>query len=324
MQHLTIFNLNDQQTAEASDLVGLLASEHQMFWLDLVGPDAEALRLMKEVFHFHPVAIEDTHNHEQRPKLEEYSGHLFLIVNPVSMNETFELDFRELDVFIGRNFVVTVHPGAEPIIGQVQDKLAHTNRAQMSVSYLLYLLLDATVDSYFPIMDGFEEEINTLEDEVFANPRQQTLNRIFALKRSMLHLWRVVWPSRDLVSNLAQPHVRGFEDGNPAEYYLRDVSDHLFWIADMTTTFRETLMGLIDLYMSAISNRLNRVVNRLTVMTLGFGVLAVITGFFGMNFERTWPEFQNPNGVAFVIGLMLLVGAVMAFILWRVDRYYKS
>ncbi len=324
MQHLTLFHTSDQATTEATDLAGLLASENQMFWLDIREPDEEAMRVMRDVFHFHPVAIEDTHNHEQRPKLEEYNDHIFLIVNPVSLQTDHALDFRELDIFAGRNYILTVHAGDEPIIQQVQERLAHTNRSQMSVSYLLYLLLDATVDGYFPIMDAYEEAINKLEDEAFINPRQQTLSQIFTLKRELLTLWRVVWPSRDLVSNLAQPHVRGFEDGNPAEYYMRDVSDHLFWIADMITTFRETLMGLIDLYMSAVSNRLNRVVNRLTVMTLGFGVLAVITGFFGMNFERTWPDFRNPLGVAFVIGLMLVVAAVTAYILWRVDRYYKT
>ncbi|HUN05796.1 MAG TPA: magnesium/cobalt transporter CorA [Aggregatilineales bacterium] len=324
MQHLTLFHSSDHQSTEVTDLPGLLASEDQLFWLDLRGPDEEAMRLMRDVFHFHPVAIEDTRNHEQRPKLEEYNGHIFLIVNPVSMHGDHALDFRELDIFVGRNFVVTVHPDEEPVIKQVQERLAHTNRSQMSVSYLLYLLLDATVDGYFPVMDAYEEAINRLEDEAFINPRQQTLNDIFALKRELLNLWRVVWPSRDLVSNLAQPHVRGFEDGNPAEYYMRDVSDHLFWIADMITTFRETLMGMIDLYMSAVSNRLNRVVNRLTVLTLGFGVLAVITGFFGMNFTRTWPDFENPMGVLFVIGLMVLVGIVMAYVLWQVDRYYKT
>jgi magnesium transporter len=324
MQHLTIFNMDSHTTAEVSDLPGLLTSEHQMFWLDLRGPDDESLRLMRDLFHFHPVAIEDTRNHEQRPKLEEYNGHIFLIVNPVSMDAELTLDFRELDIFVGRNFVVSIHPGDEPVIQRVQDRLGNTNRTQMSVSYLLYLLLDETVDSYFPIMDAYEEAIDALEDEAFLKPRQQTLSRIFALKRQLLGLWRVVWPSRDLVSNLAQPHVRGFGDGNPSEYYFRDVSDHLFWIADMITTFRETLMGMIDLYMSAVSNRLNRVVNRLTVMTLGFGVLAVITGFFGMNFTRTWPEFENPLGVLFVIGLMVLVSAVMGYVLWRVDRYYKT
>ncbi len=319
---VTLFTTQDTEQKQVTDLTALLASDNQIFWVDITGPDAEGLRVMHDIFRFHPLAIEDTRNHEQRPKVEEYAGYLFMIVNPVSMMpDHSDLDFRELDIFIGHNYIVTIHAADEPVIPRVHDRLSHTALSQMTVSYLLYLLLDEVVDGYFPIMDIIEEEISELEDSVLAYPRQQTLNRIFQLKRMLLHLWRVVWPERDILSTIAQPHILSSPDRNSAEYYLRDVSDHLFWIADMTGTFRDTLTGIIDLYMSSVSNRLNRVVNRLTIITLGTGLLAVITGFYGMNFERTWPSFNNPLGVPFVLLLIVMVIGVVLLIVHRMKDY---
>lgn len=304
------------------ELPALLAAEDGgVVWVNMGGPTAEDMRVMRDVFHFHPLAIEDTRNHEQRPKIEEYPGYLFLIVNPVSMLKD-ELDFRELDVFMGRNYVVTVHNAEEPVLEAARQRLTHASTLpQISVSYVLYVLLDEVVDGYFPIMDMVEEETNSLEDLILERPKQESLARIFTLKRMLLQLWRVVWPERDILSTLSQPHVLAFADKNAAQYYLRDVSDHLFRIADMVGTFRDTLTSVIDLYMSSVSNRLNRVVNRLTVITLAFGFFAVITGFYGMNFTSTWPPLRANWGVPFVLGLMALVAGVVIFVLKRIDDF---
>lgn len=302
------------------DLPALLAAEEGgVLWVNMGDPTDEDVRVMRDIFHFHPLAIEDTRNHEQRPKIEEYPGYLFLIFNPVSMVKD-DLDFRELDIFVGRNYVVTAHNAEEPVVGEVQRRLSHSSALpQISVSYVLYVLLDVVVDGYFPVVDMVEEEINTLEDLILARPRQDSLARVFTLKRMLLHLWRVVWPERDILSTLAQPHMLAFADKNAAQYYLRDVSDHLFRIADLVGTFRDTLTSVIDLYMSSVSNRLNRVVNRLTLITLAFGFFAVITGFYGMNFEHTWPPFSDMRGVPFVLGLMVIVAGVVILVLRRID-----
>jgi magnesium transporter len=167
------------------------------------------------------------------------------------------------------------------------------------------------------MMDMLEDEIGQLEDRILLRPRQATLNRLFELKRMLLHLWRVIWPERDMLSVLAQPHNLIFGDPNATQYYLRDVSDHLLWVVDMIAMYRDSLSTMIDLYMSSVSNRLNRVVSRLTVLTLIIGVLTVVSGFYGMNFLQTWPPFDNPLGVPFVLTLMALgVGAVLIFTWW--------
>jgi len=321
---MQITHLSPQGAVEkqAADLPTLLtADDNSVLWVNMAGPSADDVAVLRDVFHFHPLAIEDTRNHEQRPKIEEYPGYLFLIVNPVSMVAD-DLDFREVDIFVGRNFVVTVHTAAEPVIDEARKRLSHPNTLpQISVSYVMYVLLDIVVDCYFPVMDMVEEEINTLEDVILTRPRQDALARVFILKRMLLHLWRVVWPERDILGTLTQPHILGFADKNAAQYYLRDVSDHLFWIADMIGTYRDTLTSVIDLYMSSVSNRLNRVVNRLTVFTLAFGLSAVITGFYGMNFEQTWPAFADARGVPFVLLLLALAAGGTALILKRIDHF---
>jgi magnesium transporter len=133
-------------------------------------------------------------------------------------------------------------------------------------------------------------------------------------------MWRIIWPQRDIFGTLINHRLK-FLDQESLQFYLRDVSDHLLWIADMVSTSRDTLTSMMDLHMSSVSNRLNKVVNRLTVVTIVSGVMAVITGFYGMNFQTTWPPFDNPAGVPFVLGLMLIVASVV-LIAFRFLKWY--
>lgn len=303
---ITVFNQKEKHGAKISDLPNLLTSTTAgtTIWVDLVGPGDEELDLLHKVFHFHPLAIEDTRNQWQRPKVEEYSDYLFVILDPVVW-EGGKLSFRELDVFVGTNYVVTVHQANEPVCSSVIERLERTSMP-ISASYILYVLMDIIVDGYFPVLDEIEDRIDWLGDAVLTQPSPALLSQLFDLKTSLVRLWRVVWPQREIPNRLAH-HDLPFLDQESVEHYLRDVADHLMWIADMVSTFRDTLTGVMDLYMSATSNRLNRVVNRLTVITVIIGVLTVIGGFYGMNFEHTWPPFSSDLGVPFVIFLMVSV-----------------
>ncbi len=331
---IKVFDKQKSRTAKIEEIETLLKSETEVFWVDIFEcTDAEA-GILRDVFKFHPLAIEDTRNHRQRPKIEEYEGYLFLIVNSISVTDTtdqnaqksadniyHDLIFREIDLFIGRNYVVSVHNAHENIIEQAKRRFNNLGASfSMTTSYLLYTLLDVVVDEYFPVMDMFEEEIGDLEDTILEKPDQQHLNRLFELKHMMLHMWRVVWPERDMLSTLAQPHILNFTQDNNSQYYLRDVADHLLWIADMLSTYRDTLTTVIDLYMSSVSNRLNRVVNRLTILTLVIGVLTVVSGFYGMNFCYNWPPFDAQWGVPFVLLLMFVGIAGMLLLLRRINR----
>ena len=276
-------------------------------WVDITGPDDAEARLMHELLELHPLAIEDTRNQRQRPKLEEYPNHLFLILNPVQVVNG-ECDVRELDVFVTRACTVTVHPETEPVLAEVERRLGWIAPGQMTTAHMLYVIIDTVVDSYFPFLDGVADEIEQLEDLVLAQPDEEALNRLFALKRRLVLLRKVVSPQRDVMTMLNRREVPYLDLGK-LSLHMRDVLDHLLRINENVDTFRDLLSSGIDLYMSAVSNRLNRVVNRLTVVTVVVGALAVVTGFYGMNFERTWPPFGAPWGVPFTLVLMAAVVA---------------
>jgi len=317
---VTLFDAHGHRDIDTPDWQTLLATETGTLWVDMTGPTDADVQIMSEVFQFHPLAIEDTRNQEQRPKIEEYAGYLFIILNPGNSGPEGP-EFHELDVFVGHNYVVTVHADGAQVIEQTRRRLSQAGPVPaMSPSYLLYVLMDVAVDSYFPLLDNVAEEIEQLEDDVLVEPRQEMLARLFRLKRTLIEMWRVVWPQRDILNNLVH-HNPLFMDREALHYYLRDVADHLMWIADMINTFRDTLTGIMDLYMSAVSNRLNVVVNRLTVLTLIIGAMTVIGGFYGMNFAQTWPPFGQAWGVPFVLGLMVVVTGALLVLFRRLGWY---
>ena len=282
-------------------------------WVDITGPDDAEAALLQDVFHFHPLAIEDTRNQRQRPKVEEYAGHLFLILNPGLVRDA-ECHFRELDAFVGRNFVVTVHPDEEPVLVDAARRAERMFPGQINPATFLYVLLDTVVDSYFPMLDELADAIEEIEDLILDKPRQPVLERLFQLKRQLVMIRKVVAPQRDTIGVLYRRDLPYLDLGKLG-YHVRDVHDHLLRISDMIDTFRELLSGAIDLYMSAVSNRLNRVVHRLTVVTMTVGVMAVITGFYGMNFQRTWPPFEAWWGAPFTLALMAVTVAVIGLLL---------
>ncbi len=316
---ITAYNAQGSRDVPAPDRDTLLASA-DVLWIDITGPGDDDIKLMRDVFHFHPLAIDDTRNQRQRPKVDEYDDHLFAILNPVMPEDGDSVAFRELDVFVGRNYVVSVHPGDEPIIEEARQRIGRTRAMPISAGYILYVLTDIVVDKYFPILDEIGEEVEELEQALLEKPQQEMLNRLFRLKRMLAELWRVVSQQRDMFNVLSRRDLP-YVDAETLQYQLRDVYDHLLRITDMTSTYRDLLTSMVDLYMSSVSNRLNRVVNRLTVVTVIIGALAVMTGFYGMNFEQTWPPFPADWGVPFVILMMMLAITAILVIFRRLGWY---
>jgi magnesium transporter len=318
--HIVRFAAAGIETIESPDWETLLARQEGVLWVDMAGPDAEDQRVMREVFHFHPLAIEDTMNQRQRPKVEEYREHLFLIFNPVDAFKD-DLSFRELDMFVMPHCVVTVHEGErEPVVGQViQRCTARMDAGQtIPVGYLIYALADAVVDLYFPLLDVIGDEIESISEAIIAHPRREDLNRLFRLKRALAEMWRVVGQQRDMFNVFTRLESQYIGE-EISRYYMRDIYDHLLRISDTVSTFRDTMSGVIDLYMSSVSNRLNVVVQRLTVVTIGVGVLTVISGFFGMNFEHTWPPFAAEWGVPFIVIIMVFALLIIGIVLWKLE-----
>jgi magnesium transporter len=318
---ITLFSHGGISEEPAATLVSLLASGRGLVWVDFTGPTEEDVRAMRKIFNFHPLAIEDTRNQMQRPKVEEYEDNLFVILNPVSAHAEKGASFRELDVFIGRNYIVTVHPDDEPAIDETRKRIGYSiAEDDTSTGYLLYLILDTVVDSYFPILDEVGERIDELESIILSNPSRQALNNLFRLRRTLLELRRVVAPQRDMFNVLTRRDLL-FVDQKFLQYYLRDVYDHLLRITDMVDTYRDALTSTVDLYMSAVSNRLNQIVNRLTVITIIIGVLGAVSGFYGMNFEHTWPPFSAPWSIPFALAFMASVTALLLLVFRRAGWY---
>jgi magnesium transporter len=305
------------EETHASKLKTVLAAG-SFVWIDVTGPDDGEAAMMRDLLHFHPLAIEDTRNQHQRPKVEEYPQHLFLILNPGELCDC-EVQFRELDVFVAKNLVVTVHPKEEPALDEAQRRVSRLFPDTANAAHVLYALLDTVVDGYFPMLDELGDEIDTLEDLVLEKPSHETLERLFRLKRQLVLIRKVVAPQRDAMTLINRRDLPYLET-EQLSYYLRDVQDHLLRITDMADTFRDLLSSGIDLYMSATSNRLNRVVNRLTVVTIVIGVLAVITGFYGMNFEHNWPPFAAPWGVPVAIAMMIAAVVIAVAVVRRVSK----
>jgi magnesium transporter len=296
----------------------LLGAANTVVWVDMTGPDADDVRLMRDVFKFHPLAIEDSTDKFQRPKIEAYPDHAFMIMNTVQLDAGNDLVFSELDVFVGGSYIVTVHNHSDPIIEEATRRCTLWTQTGMNVSvgYVVYTLFDALVDGYFPVLDTIGDEIDDLSELVLKKPIPSQLERLFHIKRDLNELWRIAGYQRDMFAILTREEQHFIRDEG-LRYFLRDVYDHLLRVSDTVNTLRDTLSGVLDLYLSSTSNRLNIVVQRLTIVTIIIGSLTVIGGFYGMNFEQTFPSFDSPWGVPFAIGLMIVIGALLARVLSR-------
>lgn len=330
--HITLFAPEEHpREVEASALPALLKKPQHTIWIDITSPQEDDVHLMEQVFKFHPLAIEDTRNQQQRPKIEEYDDYLFIILNPVSIvrppvdqpaprrMDGYDIAFRELDIFVGKNYVVTVHHDAEAVIDEARRRCGRSH-LKTSAGYLLYILMDTAVDSYFPVLDAIGEEIDELEDDILIHPSEFMLSRLFNLKRRLNEVWRVTGQQRDMFNIITRRDMM-YIDYDLLQYHLRDVYDHLLRITDTANTFRDLLTSMVDLYMSAVSNRLGRVVHRLTVITVAIGIMTVVSGFYGMNFERTWPPFNAEWGVPLVLALVLGFIAALLLIFRRLKWF---
>lgn len=292
--------------ADLADVPELLSSIAGFLWVDILGPEPDDISLMLDTLKLHPLAVDDTRNLQQRPKVEDYGDHTFIILNPVDATDS-AVNFRELDVFVSERLLVTVHNGAEPVVEDLVDRLSRPGGAgELTPGRVVHHLMDTIVDAYFPVLDGIIDAIEDLEDGFVADPKAGRLQEVYRIKRTLLDMQRVLSAQRDMFGVLTREDVSLFDDPT-LRFYVRDVYDHVLRLGDQVTMAREMVSTLVELYLSATSNRLNEVVNRLTVITLLIGVVTVVTGFYGMNFTHLWP-LEAEWGVPFALGVMLASG----------------
>jgi magnesium transporter len=279
------------------------------FWLDLDRPDQEDFDILRNVFKFHPLAVEDSENFGQRAKIDDYDDFVFLVVYGASPDED---RLVEVHCFYSERYLVTVHRDEAPAFTEVRTRFAKRGEPVEHPPRLLYRIVEALVDSFFPILADFDDRIDEIENQTFLRASDAELQEIFAMKRLLVGLRKAVTPQRDMFGRLAGgiDTLPGMTDED--ERYFRDVYDHLIRISDLIDTYRDLLTSSMDVYLSTVSNRVNNVVQQLTVIATVFLPLAWVTGFFGQNFGWMvkhiggWETF-----VAFGIGGELAALAVL-------------
>ena len=281
----------------------------EFFWLDLYGPGPEELALLRDVFRFHPLAVEDSEHFGQRPKLEDYGDFVFIVLYGAAPAPD-EDRLVEVHCFYSATYLVTVRKDESPASDAVRDRYARRHAAPERPMVILYRLVDALVDSFFPALADVDDSLERLEIDLLEKPKGTELADVLALRRRLAHLRGAIAPQRQLVGQLAAGIIELPDLEEEGRRYFRDAHDHLIRIGEQIDVQRDLLTGALDVYLSSSSNRLNEVVKQLTLIATIFLPLTFVTGFFGQNFGWMvdhvggWPQF-----VVFGIGLELLAVA---------------
>ncbi len=280
-------------------------------WISVDGVhDGDLIQAIGDALGIHPLTLEDVLNTRQRPKFEDYGDYLYITARMFSPDGDGEFRSEQVSLVLGAGYVVSFQEQPGSAFERIQEHLrAEAGRFRVEgADYLFYTLLDAIVDGYFTVIEMFGERIEVVEDEVVADPDHETLQSIYALRRSLIALRRSTWPLRDVVAGLERGDSPLIPDS--ALIYLRDVYDHTIQVAETVETYRETMSGVLDVYLSSQNNRTNEIMKVLTVIATIFIPLTFITGFYGMNFVYM-PELSHPWGYPSALALMITATGIM-------------
>ncbi len=281
-------------------------------WLNIDGlHEVNILETIGEYYSIHPLVLEDILNTDQRPKAEIFDEYIFIVFKMISYNNNHdELDIEQLSLILGPNFVITFQEREGDVFDSIRERIqGGKGRVRKSgPDYLLYALMDVVIDNYFLVLEKLGERIENLEEEVLGNPDQSTVQAIQQMKRELIFLRRSIWPLREVIGTLIR-------DENPlikksTAPFLRDLYDHTIQVVDTIETYREMVSGILDIYLSSLSNRMNEVMKILTIIATLFIPLTFIVGVYGMNFEFM-PELKWHWGYPVVWGVMIIISFFM-------------
>jgi magnesium transporter len=286
--------------------------------IELADSDGPSLELLRERFRFHPLAIEDCAHLDQRPKLEEYGDHLFLVTQGFTCKSerVRKLELHELHAFLGERYLVLVHASPVPALELVWKRLrSDPSPLSRGVDFVYYLVADLLVDGHFPLLDRIADELEEIEDVVLSSPDKRQLARIFLLKRHLVAMRKVLSPQRDTMGMLARrgdPRVQ-----ERTSLYFRDVYDHLARITESIEANRDLLGNALDAYLSTVSNRTNEIMKYLTLLSAVFLPLAFVVGFFGQNFQDLpgLPDWTRSHALMHAM-LAICLGTPIGMLLW--------
>jgi magnesium transporter len=295
----------------------LLARSDAALWFDLDTPTQQDLEFLEKQLKIHHLTLEDVVNQNQRPKIESFESYVYLVIHPLIRKDHIAIEPAEVDLLLGQNWLVTVRYG--PVPGLIENSRSHERLGDAlarGADFLLYKIVDLIVDSYFPLMDQIEEEIDFLEDALVRQADIEEMNRLLTLKRSLVHIRHAVKPQREVFNQLARHDFHFIRPDYTL--YFRDVYDHLIRITEELDSLRDILSGALEVHLSAISNQLNVTMKRLTAWGTIFVVVTAIAGVYGMNFEFM-PELKWRYGYPFAIALMAAISGGLYFYFRKKD-----
>jgi magnesium transporter len=301
----------------------VLQRNQGVLWVDLVQtPYTEAEQVLLELFGFHPLAVSDALDEMHVPRVDDWGDYLYLVLHDIKFDPAQEEVFQtnELDIFLGKHYLVTYQNIAIPVVEKVHQNIERDPRfLQRGADHLFYKLADDLVGETLPVVDQMDDAIDTIEDQLFNGSNQQLLEEIFTLKRSLLHLRRILMPQREVFNKLARgdDHVIDKQE----RVFFRDIYDHMVRLYDISESLRDLISGALETYLSVINNRMNDVMKTLTIITTLFMPISFLTGFFGMNFFAADPPFTGwTSQPVLVVLLCIFVLMPVSMFVWMRSR----
>jgi len=313
---ITITRYNEQAIVErqldAFTASELTADPGEVTWINVTGITKDKdLEKLGECFNIHPLVLEDILELGQRPKVEDYEDYLYIVLNSVRPgDEAEQLAAEEISLVLGPHYLLSFYTGADDLYAPIRERLLQGKGRirKQGADYLAYCLIDLVVDNYFVELETFGDQVESLEDEVVANPSPRTLQAVHRFKNEMIMLRKSLWPLREVIARLERRESPLISEalGN----YFRDVYDHTIIAIDTVETYRDILSGMLDIYLSSLSNRLNQIMKVLTIIATIFMPLTFITSLYGMNFKNM-PELHWEYGYFMVLGMVLVIAISM-------------
>ena len=301
-------------------LLQALHKTNGLLWVDFEASEPQIDEpILKDIFGFHPLAIADALQETHIPKIDDWETYLYIVLHAIyyNRNDGSQLETHELDIFIGKNFMVTHHDQPITPLTEVWNESQKDERHwKYGSDQLLYRLIERVVTSYLPVLELVDDEIEEIEDLIFRNPKTELIERIFTLKRAVAHLWRVISPQQEVLNKLARDDYAVID--KRARIYFRDVYDHLVRLHEISESIRDLINGALDTYLSVINNRMNDIMKTLTVITTFFMPISFLTGFFGMNFFAPHEGYFSAwtDRVLFAMTLAVLIATPSAMYFW--------
>lgn len=312
-----------QKDLPAEKFPELIQNQKAVLWVDFISEPPETSQPILETFGFHPLAIDDALQETHVPRLDDWGDYLYIVLNYMNMEpngDAWETEVDELDIFLGKNYIVTHH---DHQIAAVDETWVLCDRdlrnVQEGPDHLLYRMADNLVAGYMPAVEKIDEAIDQVEDQVFNRPSPHTLEKLFSLKRVLLAMRRIIVPQREVLNKLARDDYKVIDPRD--RIFFRDIYDHLVRLHDINESLRDLVGSAVDTYLSVLNNRMNEIMKTLTIITVLFMPLTFLTGYFGMNFFEPLGNLKAwTSNPVFYLTLAVIIMAPGFMYLWMRRR----